>query len=484
MKEQHDWITRGDLSLFYKLHQEDKGNWYTNKFHLTSYAGALYDPNGLIYYKGWYYIFFQNCPFSDERLIPSWGLYMTTDFIHYDYQGLTITPSCQYDKDGAYSGHAFIEAGQLYFYYSGLVQLQEELETTFVMKAQLNLKKQTTRKTMLFGQDLSVYSGYFHDPMIFEKNGGHYMLNGAQSKHKKGLISLYGAEDRKLMVWHSVHPLEWPNLSHLEPLRVEAPGYIKDNGNDNEYLYFSTVAKTKGLEGRKTWYQKGKFNKIMEFESHGPLKLFDKGLDFYAPQFFQNCPNQNITLGWLGNPASKISKTLPNNWLSQLSLPREVTWVNGVMYQQPANQLKKLRVKTLSWGKKITYPNGLIEIKVDQIEKDDFFLKIHNSKHEALQVTYQKGLLEINRTDMTLKDAFNLPPLQKIAIDKINNLRLLVDRSCLEIFINDGEHSVSVLFYVLNHTTIETDLTGGEAYQLKGFSLQEENTLFLNSLNH
>lgn len=482
MKEQHDWINRGDLSLFNKLHQEGKNNWYVNKFHLTSYSGAMGNPCGLVFYKGWYYIFFQNCPFSEERIIPSWGLYLTTDFIHYDYHGIAITPSTKYDKDGAYSGNAHVEAGQLYFYYTGAVQIHEGLETSFTLKSQINLKKRTATKKMLFGQDLSTYSGHFLNPMVFDKNGGSYMINGAQTKNKKGTLSLFGAQDYKKTVWHPINNLDWNHLKQLAPSLIETPSYHVDQGE--EYLYFSATSHARGLEGRRTWYQNGEFNQGMEFTSKGQLLPCDYGLDFYAPQFFQNISSQNILIGWLGNPASKPSKTLPPTWLNQLTIPREVHWKHQVMYQTPIRQLKKLRSKILPWSSKINYHNGVVELMIPKIKEQKFHLDIVNDKKEQLGINYEDGVLQINRSKMSLKDNYNLPPLQKIEIGKISNLHILIDRSCIEIFINDGRYTVSSLFFVENHNLIKTDLIDGEVHQLKGFSYDEQNTIFLNFLSH
>nr|WP_215216282.1 GH32 C-terminal domain-containing protein [Entomoplasma sp. MP1] len=50
--------------------------------------------------------------------------------------------------------------------------------------------------------------------------------------------------------------------------------------------------------------------------------------------------------------------------------------------------------------------------------------------------------------------------------DKIIKLDILIDRSCLEVFVNEGEYTISFRFHLKNHETILTDFNDIEVIQM------------------
>ena len=78
-----------------------------NRFHLEMPFGLINDPNGLIFYKNEYHIFYQWNPLGCEHKNKSWGHVRTRDFIHYTRPELALWPTDAHDKDGCYSGCAY-----------------------------------------------------------------------------------------------------------------------------------------------------------------------------------------------------------------------------------------------------------------------------------------------------------------------------------------------------------------------------------------
>lgn len=92
-------------------------------YHLMPKKGWLNDPNGLVYFKGEYHIFYQA---DEENLLghvnKAWGHYSTKDFITYKRHELAILPDSICDKNGAYSGSAIVKDDVLYLFYTGNVK--------------------------------------------------------------------------------------------------------------------------------------------------------------------------------------------------------------------------------------------------------------------------------------------------------------------------------------------------------------------------
>ena len=78
------------------------------KYHLEPDRGLLNDPNGLAYFKGKYYVFFQWNRFAKDHGYKEWGLFKSSDLLNWTFEGSALLPDQIYDQDGVYSGSACV----------------------------------------------------------------------------------------------------------------------------------------------------------------------------------------------------------------------------------------------------------------------------------------------------------------------------------------------------------------------------------------
>ena len=70
------------------------------------------DPNGFIYYKGMYHLFYQCFPYGPRWGRMHWGHVVSKDLVNWEEQGIALFPSKTDDRSGCFSGSAIEEDGK------------------------------------------------------------------------------------------------------------------------------------------------------------------------------------------------------------------------------------------------------------------------------------------------------------------------------------------------------------------------------------
>lgn len=411
----------------------NKNDPYRLHYHLMPPVGWLNDPNGLCQFKGTYHIYYQWAPADVNNGLKGWGHYATKDFIHYQELGMPLFPDHERDKNGAYSGSAFVENDKIHYFYTGNVK--EIGDYDYILKGRQHNVMYLESKDgnqLLHKECLMVNSDYpddltchVRDPKIYQRDH-YYLVLGARDINDVGQIVIFQSDDLKNFKYCSRlktkepfgYMWECPDLFELDGQMILlcSPQGLKQEG----YLY-------------ENIYQNGYFKVDHDFINHPYVKDFeeiDNGFDIYAAQSFLDEKNRRILIGWMGLP--DVDYTIPtvkNNWQHALTMPRVLHFKNGHLYQEPLSEFKELRLEKNVYEKpKIELKNNVFELQIHDIQ-DQLSLKLRND----FTLEYENGLLTI-----TMHEAGYGRDKRHLEIEHLDDLVIYSDTSSLEIFINDG----------------------------------------------
>lgn len=429
-------------------------------FHLMPQKGWLNDPNGLCWFQGYYHVYFQLTPDDPSGGLKHWGHYRSRDLIHWDYLGVALSPDKPYDKDGTYSGCAFVDeddAETVHFFYTGNVKMVGDFD--YIMAGrQSNTIYFNSKDGIQFSekQCLLSHSDYpehvtlhVRDPKVWAEDNGekkYFMILGARNMHNEGEALIYTASD--LLNWSFVG----------EVVSREALGYMWECPDVFEVNGLKTLCICpQGMEPSgfdyQNIYQSGYI--IYEGDLFGEYQLrdfceWDRGFDFYAPQTFRDSKGRRILIGWMGMPDTPQHEnpTIPMSWQHALTIPREITAVNGRLRQNPLKEMEHLRCKKI-----VPYESGktpllsMYEAYIENKNNGDLNIIFADSFH----VSYDKetGVFDIEFTGGA-DSCGRGRSSRSVRLENCRNLRMFVDSSAVEIFLNDGEEVFTTRFYPTN----------------------------------
>jgi len=423
---------------------------YRPQFHYTMVKGWINDPIGLVFYKGEYHLFNDHNPFSNR--FPGgktggeqshWSHGVTPDLVHWKHLPIAVVP----DALGAcWSGSGVVD-------WKNTAGFQTGKEPPLVLIY--------TSAGKVFGQSL-VYSNdrgrtwkkYKGNPIIKQIAGGNRdprVFWHAPTKKwvmvlyvKRGIAHFFTSDDLKKWTLTAEVPLkgfhECPDLFELA---------VDGNKKNTKWVLY---------DARFMYWIGGFDGKTFKPEA-GPFRG-DLGTNFYAAQTWTNTADRRIQIAWMrGSPYPGMPFNQQSSFPCELSLRTGPAGVR--LYRCPVKEIAKLHIAesavTLS-DKPLTDTadklGGIsgdlfdIDMEIEPRKAPEFGIRLHGQT-----INYAAGQLK------ALRRSAKVAPIKGAV-----KLRILVDRTSLELFANDGE--VSMTFRILpkeKDTGIELYAKGGEA---------------------
>jgi beta-fructofuranosidase len=416
---------------------------YRPQWHVSPPKGLLNDPNGFIYHNGEYHLFYQWYPFSCAHKDKHWAHLTSTDLINWQWQPVPLTPSDWFDSHGVFSGHAVSNGEELMLFYTGNVRIDEQrdrhtTQCVAVSKDGIQFEK---KGPVIFDLPPQV-TPHCRDPKIVRHNNQWLMLLGAQRDDLKGRLAVYKSTDLMNWTFHKLcgdemgdfgYMWECPDMFELNDqlLAVVGPQGIAAESEHHTIPHHNGIAKAVlSDDGDIT---------LSEF------RYLDHGFDFYAPQTLETADGRRVISGWMGLPDEDDHPSVDSGWIHQLTMLREMRFVDGKLLQMPIEEMKSLRgdqhelnlnnsgvdlqtksyelTTTLEWGSTLSLFKGE-EYQLDiRLDSESRTLFLDRSKTELRQGDKVR--------ELALQDS-----------DQVE-LQIFADTSSVEIFINQGEFVMS-----------------------------------------
>lgn len=433
----------------------NRGNLFYPKFHLATPAAWQNDPNGLIYFGDRYHAFYQHNPFSEVWGPMHWGHATSNDMVHWQHEPIALAPGDDGDKDGCFSGSAVDDNGVLSLIYTGhnvtptdSGDIVRQVQCLAISEDGIHFKKQ--------GVVLTPPEGVsdFRDPKVWRENGSWWMVVGNRY-NDLGRVLLYRGDS--LQDWHFDRVLACTDGKNgtKRSYMWECPDFYKCG--DHHYLMFSPQGMdAEGYDYRNldqsgilqgTWQPGG------DFSISGNFKELDHGHDFYAPQSFVAKDGRRIMMGWMDMWDSPMPSQ-NEGWAGCFTLPRELFERDGNLCQRPVGEMESLRQQemAINYGT-ITAKQPLLD-NADCVEME-LFWNLTDSKAERYGLQLGKGLqLYVDNQAQRLVLWHSYPEdkidgYRSIALPQGDqlHLRLFIDMSSLEVFVNDGDATLTSRIY-------------------------------------
>lgn len=434
---------------------------YRPQFHFSPATNWINDPNGLVYYKGEYHLFFQCHPHTTLWGPMHWGHAVSPDLIHWTPLPIALYP----DPIGEiWSGSAVVDADNS----SGLVP-GGGLVAIFSYHDQsqgIAYSTDNGRHWAMFSGNPVLPAGgkHFRDPKVFwhPETGRWIMILAAEDRAK-----IYSSPNLTSWTFASEFGVEegvrnslW-ECPDLFPLELDG---------ETQWVMIASVMGGGLHGGRGITYCVGHFDgQRFTTETRQNLWL-DYGPDNYAGVTWNETPDHSrVYIGWMNN-WNYANLTPTTGWRGAMTIPRVLglrRFADGIrLIQTPVPQVEQLRDVHHSWRNQSIVPGsgllaGLSGKTLDivaefQLSRASVFgfkvrKRADGSQFTALGYDVKEGVLFVDRRR---SGEANFHPLfsgiHKAALAPENGritLRILVDWSSVEVFGNHGAVAITDLIF-------------------------------------
>lgn len=404
-------------------------------FHITGGRGWINDPNGLVFFKNRYHVFFQYYPYGVKWGPMHWGHTVSDDLTNWESLPVALAPESECDRDGCFSGSAIVWKDRLWLMYTGYTEngggdSVRQVQCLAVSRDGVNFVK---RGVVIGTDDLPAdYAPCdFRDPKVWMRGDKFYCVVAARKVGGRGRILLYRSDD--LHSWEFVSDIFGEDSKGS---MTECPDYREDMGlltvceqyPPREGSAHLNIHTSRWYTGRLD-YETGRFSAVNS-------GICDYGFDFYAPQTFCDVP---VMLGWL----NMWDRNVPSErygFSGMLTVPRKMEVRGGALWQEPAVKLKEVCRREFSDSLSDRIKVGAVRIKAKGLEQLCVLMRKKGGSYAELRLCGGEWVFDRSRAGESIsgeekdEDSANGVRRMPCAAGGGNEIMIVLDEFSAEIF--------------------------------------------------
>lgn len=448
---------------------------YRNAYHYSPRENWMNDPNGMVYFKGEYHLFYQHHPKGTTWGPMHWGHAVSKDLVSWEELPIALAP----DEHGTiFSGSAVVDWNNSSGFFDqepGLVAIfthhDDSTGANQIVQCQsLAYSKDNGRTwTKYEGNPVLRHDTYvdFRDPKVFwhEPSSQWVMIVACGQT-----VCLYRSPNLKDWTFASefgegigFHDGVWecPDLFPLSTEDSQAQWVMLVSiGDDPAYV-----------EGSRTQYFIGNFDGttfMPDERSRGDVRWLDYGRDNYAGVSWSDIPaadGRRLFIGWMSN--WKYANLTPTDgWRGAMTLVRELKLetLEGevAVTQQPIREMEAYRNEVRSFHDVIVDEAAArladvrlesceIHVRFDAAFSLGFKVRVGPGQETVVGWDAKTNEVYVDRTRSGLADFhedFSGKHMASLRVTgALLELRIFVDRSSVELFADRGQAVITDLIY-------------------------------------
>jgi fructan beta-fructosidase len=410
------------------------------QFHMTSKRGWNNDTNGMMYYDGEYHLFWQHNPFGWRWGNMTWGHAVSKDLIHWTELGDAIHP----DQMGTiFSGSGTVDERNTAGFQTGD---EKVLICAYTSAGGTNpwSKGEPFTQSIAYSNDRGrTWTKFAENPVVDHIKGSNRDPKVIWYEPGEHWVMVLYLGDREMGFFTSSDLKDWRYQSKLKcfhecPELFELP--IDSDSNRTSWV----------LYGGSGDYLLGSFDG-KTFQPDGDAIKYQHGNCFYASQTFNNIPESDgrrIQMAW-GRVAME---GMPFNQmiLFPVTLTLRTTDEGLRMFAEPVREIERLHERMWRWANQTVKPG---EDPLESIRGELFHIKAKFDVSAArncglnirdISVAYDASSQEISCHGKTAP----LKPQHGVI-----TLEILVDRTSIEIFADDGRVYMPIGVHLVDKPT-------------------------------
>ncbi len=420
---------------------------YKPQYHFTAPIGWINDPNGFVYYKGEYHLFYQYHPYAAKWGPMHWGHAKSKDLLNWEHLPVALMPDQPYDIGGCFSGTALVEGDNLLLMYTGVSERKgqsRQVQCLAISTDGITFEKSPYNPVI--DERHVDNTTDFRDPKILKRADKYYSLV-ASTKDNIGNVLLFESDDLVSWTFKSIFLTAKPHQGKI----WECPDLFQLDGKD--VLIVSPIAFA------NQGHRYTNINSSVYFVGHVDWELFqfipesyeeiDSGLDFYAPQTLVDDKGRRILIAWQQMWGRNIpTDDLGHRWAGSMIIPRVLKIIDGKLIQSVISEYHAAVSLVCSQNVDQSF-KATLEPFVQFETRSPFSVEL-GTREDYLLFAYDGELLTVDRTNLQ-----QLIQGEEVHSDKRSKtystesltVKIYVDKSCCEIIVND-EVTFSMTFYL------------------------------------